>query len=72
MTLKTVQAVIKRGVTDSEFKDRLLSNPEEVLSRFDLRGEEKEAMIRVQARLALATNNSDQLEEAIGPYGSWF
>lgn len=56
MNLGRVQAVISKAFADGEFHKRLLANPREVLAEFGLGHEEKEAILRVQTRLGLATD----------------
>ncbi len=56
MNLGRVQAIISKAFADEEFRKRLLANPGEALAEFGLAEEEKEAILKVQGRLGLATD----------------
>ena len=48
MTEDHVSMIVGRAVTDSKFRELLLSNPEEALKDYELTEEEKEALLKIQ------------------------
>jgi hypothetical protein len=48
-----------------------MSDPDSVLSRFKLTEQEKSAVLSTNAKLALITADSQQLEAIIGPTAIW-
>ena len=73
MSTKGVESLIKRAVEDSEFRQRLASNPEEVFPEFDLTAEEQEAVKRVQKRLSLEEKELEQIGAVLDvvPFMPW-
>ena len=63
MSVQTVQTIVGRAVTDSEFRNLLLNNPEEALSGYDLEAEEKEALMNMDSEKLAAF--SESLDERI-------
>ena len=44
MSYEAVQAVLERTVTDSKFRNRLFTNPDEALADYDLTADERGAL----------------------------
>jgi hypothetical protein len=70
MKSQGLQELIKTIFSNEQTKSQFMTNPDSVLSRFDLTEEEKRAVLSTHARLGLVTD-SVQLEESIGPMGFW-
>lgn len=71
MKSQGLQLLVKKIFSDKKTKRQFISNPESVLSKFDLSKQEKRAILNTYYKLGLATSNSGQLEAVIGPMGTW-
>jgi serine phosphatase RsbU (regulator of sigma subunit) len=73
MSTEGVEALIKRAVEDSQFRQRVESNPEEVFPEFDLTVEEQEAIKRVQKRFSLVEKEPEEIGVLLDvvPLVSW-
>ena len=58
MSTKGLEELFARVFSDASLKARLMADPDQVLSEFDLSGDEKEAAKRMQSRFGL---DSDKL-----------
>jgi hypothetical protein len=70
MKSQALQELVKNIFSDEKTKVQFQSDPESVISQFDLSEEEKSAVLSTRARLGLATS-ATQLETEIGPLGNW-
>jgi hypothetical protein len=48
MSNDQVQLIIGKAATDSDFREKLLQNPHEILAGFDLTEEEREALLNIK------------------------
>lgn len=71
MKSKALQEMIKKVFSDEKTKLQFMSNPESVLAQFKLTEQEKKAVLTTHAKLGLATADSQQLEEVLGPFAIW-
>lgn len=71
MKSQALQELVKKIFNDEETKHQFMSNPDSVLSQFELTDQEKRAVMKTYAKLGLATSNSQQLEKNIGPLDFW-
>jgi thiamine biosynthesis lipoprotein ApbE len=72
MKSQALQDLIKNIFSDEKSKAEFMSNPNSVLSRFNLTDEEKKAVLNTHAKLGLVTSDSQQLEAALDPTTNWF
>jgi len=72
MESKSLQELVKKLFSDEKSKAEFLSNPDHVLSQYDLTEQEKKAILTTSTKLGLVTGNSTQLETTIGPAGVWY
>lgn len=66
-----LQNLIKSIFSNEKSKAEFMSNPDSVLSKFNLTEQEKKAVIKTHTRLGLVASNSPQLEEALDPTWQW-
>lgn len=71
MQSKALQGLISKIFSDEKTRLQFMSDPDSVLSRVQLTEQEKSALLSTNARLALITSDSQQLEAIIGPTGIW-
>jgi hypothetical protein len=71
MKAKALQELVNSIFNDEKIKQQFMSNPNEVLSRFSLTEPEKKAILSTHMKLGLVTSGSEQLEEIVGPTGTW-
>ena len=66
-----LQGLISKIFSDEKTKLQFMSDPDSVISRYNLTEQEKCAVLSTSAKLALATPNSQQLEAEVTPRGIW-
>ena len=71
MKSQALQNLVKHVFNDEKNKAEFISNPEGVISRFNLTEEEKKAVLNTHAKLGLVASDSQQLEAAIVPLVRW-
>jgi len=71
MASQALQEVVKRIFSDESTKAKFLANPNEVLSHFRLKADEKRAILATHAKLGLVSGNSAALQADIGPLMWW-
>lgn len=71
MKSQALQELVKRIFSDEKTKLQFMSDPDSVLSRFDLTEQEKKAVLNTHAKLGLVTGDSQQLELALKPTWDW-
>ena len=71
MKSEALQGLISKIFNDEETKLQFMSDPESVVSRYNLTEKEKSAVLSANAKLALVTSDSQQLEAIIGPTAMW-
>lgn len=71
MKSKELQEFVNTIFNDEKTRLQFESNPDSVLSKFNLTKQEKKAIIKTHAKLGLVTSNSPQLEAAIDPTSTW-
>jgi thiamine biosynthesis lipoprotein ApbE len=72
MKSQALQDLIKNIFSDEKSKAEFMSNPNSVLSRFNLTDEEKKAVLNTHAKLGLVTSDSQQLEATLDSTSNWF
>lgn len=72
MKSQALQNLVKNIFGDEKTKLEFMSNPDSVLSRFNLTEQEKGAVLKTHAKLGLVTGNSQTLEASIEPLATWF
>jgi hypothetical protein len=71
MKSQTMQDLVKKIFSDESTKAKFVSDPDSVLSDYNLTEPEKKALMGTYFKLGLVTGNSQQLETEIGPMGTW-
>lgn len=72
MKSQTLQELVKKIFSDEKTKAQFMSDPDSIISRYNLTEQEKKAVLNTHAKLGLITSNSQQLEAAIDPMDIWF
>ena len=72
MKSQALQDLVKSIFGDEKTKLQFMSNPDSVLSRYNLTEQERTAVLKTQAKLGLVTGDSQTLQASIGPLASWF
>lgn len=71
MKAQPLQELVKKIFSDEATKKEFLSNPDDVLSRYNLTEQEKKAVLTTHAKLGLVGSNSSRLEAVIEPTSFW-
>ncbi|MDO8715475.1 MAG: hypothetical protein Q7J73_01500 [Dehalococcoidales bacterium] len=71
MKSQALQELVKKIFSSEETKSQFMSDPDSVISRFDLTETEKRAVFATHAKLGLAAGNSNQLSAVVGPLSFW-
>jgi len=71
MKSQALHELVKKIFSDERTRSQFESNPDSVLSQFNLTEQEKRAVLSTHAKLGLITGNSSQLETAIDTGGPW-
>jgi hypothetical protein len=71
MKSQSMQDLVKKIFSDEKTKAQFVSDPESVLSEYNLTEPEKKAMMGTYFKLGLVTGDSRQLEAEVGPMGLW-
>jgi hypothetical protein len=72
MKSQKLQELVNTVFSDESTKAQFISNPESVLSRYNLSELEKKAVLTVHTKLGLVTSDSSQFEAAINPMTEWW
>ena len=72
MKSQALQDLVKNIFGNEKTKLQFMSNPDSVLSRFNLTKQEKKAVLKTHAKLGMVTGDSQTLEATIEPLASWF
>jgi thiamine biosynthesis lipoprotein ApbE len=72
MKSQALQNLIQKIFSDEKTKQQFISDPESVISRYNLTDQEKKAVLNTHAKLGLITSDSIQLEAALDPTFTWF
>lgn len=72
MKSQALQELVKKIFSSEETKSQFVSDPDSVISRFNLTETEKKSVLVTHARLGLVTGNSVKLSDTIVPLGNWF
>ena len=72
MKSHSLQNLIQKIFSDEKTKSQFISDPERIISRYNLTEQEKKAVLKTRAKLSLVTPDSTQLEEDAGPRGWWY
>ncbi len=67
-----LQDLVKNIFGDEKTKLQFISNPDSVLSRFNLTEQEKKAVLKTHAKLGLVTGDSQTLQASIEPFFTWY
>ena len=71
MKSQALQELVKRIFGDEKTRLQFESDPDSVLSQFNLTEQEKKAVLNTHTKLGLVTSDSQQLEAVIDPTGEW-
>ena len=71
MSSPALQALVKKVFGDEKTKQQFLSNPDSVLTQFDLTEQERKAVWGVHSRLGIDITDSQALEAHIKPLRAW-
>jgi len=71
MKSQALQDLVKKIFGDEKTRLQFKSDPDSVLSRFNLTEQEKKAVLNTHAKLGLVTSGSQQLEAALDPTVQW-
>jgi len=71
MKSQALQELVKKIFGDEKTKSQFLSNPDSVLSQYNLTEQEKKAVLNIHAKLGLVTSDSQQLEAVLDPTFFW-
>jgi hypothetical protein len=71
MKSQKLQELVKQIFSDEKTKHQFMSDPDSVLSQYDLTEQEKKAVLNTHSKLGLVTSNSLQLEAALDPTFTW-
>ncbi|MDO8577729.1 MAG: hypothetical protein Q7R50_00925 [Dehalococcoidales bacterium] len=66
-----LQELVRKIFSSEETKSQFVSNPNSIISQFELTETEKKAVFATHARLGLVAGNSMQLSEVVGPLSFW-
>jgi hypothetical protein len=72
MKTQKLQELVNKIFNDESTKAQFISNPESVISRYNLTELEKKAVLTVHNKLGLVTSDSSQFEAAINPITEWW
>ena len=71
MKSEALQGLISKIFSDEKTRLQFMSDPDSVLSQFQLTDQEISAVLSTNAKLALITSDSQQLEAIVGPTAIW-
>lgn len=66
MNLRVVEGVVRRLLSDAEFRSRVIASPAAALSEYRLSQDEHVALTKLCLRVA------DGPQPGSGPYGAWY
>lgn len=72
MKSQALQDLVKKIFSDEKTKLQFESDPDTVLSQFNLTEQEKKAVLNTHAKLGLVTSDSQQLEAALIATTDWY
>ncbi len=72
MKSQALQELVKKIFGNEKTKSQFMTNPDSVLSQYNLTEQEKKAVLNIHAKLGLVTSDSQQLDAAIDPLANWF
>ena len=72
MKSQALQQFVKKIFSDEKTRKEFESNPDKVLSQFNLTEREKKAVLTTNAKIGLATSNSMALEATLESTGEWW
>jgi len=71
MKSEALQGLISKIFSDEKTKLQFMSDPDSVISRYNLTEQEKSAVLSTNTKLALITSDSQQLDATVTPRGIW-
>ena len=72
MKSQALQELIHAIFSNEKTRQQFQSDPDSILSQYDLTELEKKAVLNTHSKLGLVTSDSQQLEAALDPTTSWF
>lgn len=72
MKSQALQELVRKIFSDEKTKQQFMTNPDRVISQFKLTKQEKRSVLATRAKLGLITADSQQLNEAIDPFSTWW
>lgn len=71
MKSAALQEMVRKIFSSEETKLQFISDPNSVISKFELTETEKKAVLATHAKMGLVTGNSMQLSDVVGPLSWW-
>jgi len=68
---RVLQELVKTVFSDQKTREQFMSDPNSVISRFDLTDREQEAVLATHMKLGLVAAESAQLETAVNTTSLW-
>ena len=72
MKSQALQDLVKKIFGDEKTRLEFESNPDEVLTRFNLTEQEKKAVLNTHTKVGLVSSNSPALEATLDATSDWF
>jgi len=72
MQSQSLSELVKKVFGDEDVKKQFISNPESVMSQFNLTEQEKRAVLSTHAKMVLACPDSAPTVAAVDPLAMWF
>ncbi len=72
MKSEALQELVKKIFSSEETKAQFISDPDSVISKFELNETEKKAVLATHAKLGLVAGTSNQLSTVVPDVGYWF
>ncbi len=66
-----LQEMVRKIFSSEETKSQFVSDPNSIISQFELTETERKAVFATHAKLGLVTGNSNQLSAVVGPLTYW-
>lgn len=71
MKSQALQELVRKVFSDEKTKLQFISDPDSIISRYNLTEQEKRAVLATHAKLGLVTSDSQQLTAVLNPTWTW-